>query len=484
VSQNFRLRNDSLFVVASAAGGFFNPDQLRAIATVCESGSALLKLTEDGTIGFMIEEVSFTALEEQLRGAGVLLRHYRSDQPPFARACLGEMCPMQEQDALGHALEITGYLQERFTDPLPYLRVGMNGCARNCLASGTDDIHIVGESTGYKVQIGGKASEIPQNGHFLCENVSAEDLGPLLAHIIDVYLREREPTETLHDVVERCGVGTFDFSGSAGLAAAQELASTGENDVIQDDLDLDSIDLDNIEDSLGSNDLADVDPSLDADTDELGVGLLAEDDALLHANDLDDTTLQLGGAVNTSQLTALTLSAGASESSELADSASSELADEMMEEESHLEAKDASEADVSRVTDAMRSEASFDQVQDSPSGLSALADGPSESAHGLHETNEPQPDLPLSFLRLQDQAAHKGAVQVRVLEDLLCVTTPLGIRLTLPLQDLQEGTKVVMDLGDETLECQIGHEGVQVRVGSLSLLIPTNHLAPRSANAA
>jgi hypothetical protein len=508
-------------MVAEAAGGFFNPDQLRAVALVSEAESALLKITEDGTIGFMVEESRCDEVRLQLQESGLILKHYRSEQVPFARSCLGEMCPHQEQDAIGHSLEISSIFQQQFPNGAPYLRIGINGCAQNCLASGTDDIHIVGEGTGYKIQIGGKASEIPQLGQFLCENIESQSLGLVLCNIIETFVSERLEGETLYEFVDRSGLSIFE----GALPSSSLHQDTLDNQAPSEDLgssetlaDIGTLDDDIAEAGLDSwsaseDDLAGDQPPAEADTiledsdldlggidlENLEVGLNqtepehSESDTILESQvepvlepgDLEDHTLELG-SLDASALADITLNNVDLGDLEGLDRANHEAADQMMEEEDNLDTEEATDEDVSRVTQAMRSEAAFDKSCESgfestgtANSLSMAANNPVSEAEdeNIAPSDKSIDDIPVSFLRLQEQAEHQSALQVRIIEEILSIVTPNGIKLNLPLSNLDPNTRVVLSLGGIKLECSIVADSVHIRFGATSLSLPVSMLS-------
>lgn len=553
MSQNFRLKNNALFVAAEAVGGFFNADQLRTVALVSESESAVLKVTEDGAIGFIIEESKLIEISETFRESGILLKHYRSTQPPAARACLGELCPKFEQDALGHSIEVAAALQQAFPDGAPFLRIGMNGCAQNCLASGTDDIHIVGESTGYKIHIGGKASEIPQLAQFLAENIPAAELGAYLRHIITQYKLEGQDGESLHDVIERSGLALFERHTAPDLDAAADIGEG--SDVPPSDLNSDTL-LSDSESALAEEEHVLLDPSLDSlaqadpqegnddsmqllamdESEDLPIDLLGEPDlshatdqasgealeeaaenfkealaepmesldvgditnALLDPADLDDGLMDLG-SMDASELADLTMNPQAE--SDDAEALVETEQDVLMTDEISMETSDATEDDVSRVTQAMRSEAAIEQSMSSAlssaSAGASLAEinaldfdnpeaadaGPLDlaAAANVEEALDDQPtasDIPQSFLELQEAAANRDALQVRLIEDIVIVRTPNGVMLNLPLQSLIAGLRIVLNLGQLPFETFLKDEKIIVRYGQMSLALPLESLIP------
>lgn len=505
MAETFKLQNGQLFVVASAAGGVLNGDQLRSLATLCDSETAFLKLTEDGSVGFMLDESRLEEVRDQLNSTGLLLQHFRCDQAPAVRACLGEICPHHEQDTLGHSLEVTSFLHERFGSEtgssVPYLRIALNGCARNCLASGTDDIHIVAENNGYKIQVGGKASEIPSMGHFLCENVAPEELGEVLAGIIAKFMTDRQDNETLFDLIERCGVGLFESvvpSLASNDGTTQPESAT-----------------DNLPDT-GDGDLSDVDwEHVEVDTTQMPQGSKASDDTtdpVFSASDLDDHTLELG-TMDASALTAMTF--GSWNHAEPKHSHESKAALDMLADEEGLEAQEATEDDVTRITLSMRSESELEHAAEDREAsqgeanskadvllpralLSNETDSSFEDPNDLsaNTTDAGQDDdatlatgdIAPSFLQLQERATQAGALQIRTIEDVLSVSTPEGLQLHLPIASLREGLKICLALGGENLECWTGDEKIHLKLGPTCLTIPlpssAGHGAPHDQLAA
>ncbi|MBX9703643.1 MAG: hypothetical protein K2X39_05775, partial [Silvanigrellaceae bacterium] len=200
---------NNIFVYAEAAGGVYTSTQLKLLAGFAEEDSLFIKVTEDQRIGFMISPEKTPDYQKKLAQAGLLLRDYRSANSLAPKACLGEMCPYSEQDALGDSIDLSSHLNEKHPELPHYLRASMNGCGRACVDSATDDISIIGENLGYKICIGGKNSEIPILGKFLIEQVSKEQLGEVVCKILEVYFAQRQDDEKLYDLVERIGTNPF-----------------------------------------------------------------------------------------------------------------------------------------------------------------------------------------------------------------------------------------------------------------------------------
>lgn len=227
--KQFDLKNGSVFVLVEAAGGVYNADALARVCAVADAHSAFLKATEDHRIGFMVGPEALEEVTAELRSHGLLARPYRGGGAPSPRACLGELCPHAEQDALGDAIELATALSARFgDDERPFATVGLNGCHRACIASGLDDIHIVGEESGYKITVGGKAREIPQLGQFVADNVPKERLAEAVAALLDTFYANVAEDEALVDVVER--IGLSDFSDPVESLLTGSIMGAGAND--------------------------------------------------------------------------------------------------------------------------------------------------------------------------------------------------------------------------------------------------------------
>lgn len=240
--QHFPLNNEMVFVLVEAAGGVYNSEHIRTICQVANTDSAFLKVTEDNRIGFMLKPENIDLAKTSLAKAGLLLRGYRTPGVLAPKACLGELCPQKEQDALTDAIELGQSLQKTFGER-PYVAIGVNGCSQTCLGSSIDDVHIVGETSGYKIAIGGKASEMPQNVQFLAENISKEKLAPVVEAVLNTYFENQQEGERLYDVVERIGMSPFNdaISGllESDLSLAGELTVDDASDTAEPTLDMD-----------------------------------------------------------------------------------------------------------------------------------------------------------------------------------------------------------------------------------------------------
>ncbi|MCA2959303.1 MAG: hypothetical protein IOD12_03565 [Silvanigrellales bacterium] len=205
----FELKNGQVFVLVEAAGGIYSADALATICKLAETHSAFLKVTEDQRIGFMIPSDAQDEIGAALQAEGLLLRPYQRAGVPAPKACLGELCPHSEQDALADAIDLQAELSGRYDATRPFVSLGINGCFRACVGSAIDDFHIVGDESGYKVSLGGKAREIPALGQFVTDNVPREKLTEVVTALLDVFYEHVASDERLVDVIERMGLSAF-----------------------------------------------------------------------------------------------------------------------------------------------------------------------------------------------------------------------------------------------------------------------------------
>ena len=241
-SGQFELKNGNLFVLAEAAGGVYNGSQLRLICDVADDVSVFLKVTEDQRIGFMVPKEKLLELHAKLSKSGILLKHYRNHSILSPKACLGELCSKCEQDALGDAIEISPMLNEKFKESFQALNIGMNGCATACVASATDDIHVIGEKGGYRLFIGGRISDKPKLAEYVAEGIPRPKIGEAISIMLDTYSQNKQENESLADVVARIGLNTFKesiqkagFSNQNGEPAQVEESKSAEPEELTED---------------------------------------------------------------------------------------------------------------------------------------------------------------------------------------------------------------------------------------------------------
>jgi NAD(P)H-nitrite reductase large subunit len=181
MSQLFRLKNGTVLLSTEAPGGIYNSGQLKKIAELCSKELAIVKATEDQRLALFVKESEVENVAKQLRAMGLGFRHYQDSlhQPV---SCLGELCEEHEQPAMATAMDITKEIASlQVNAPL---KIGINGCARCCTPCHTLDIAVVGDSSGYRISLGGKTRQMPEFASYFAEGVPAKELPKRLKAVI------------------------------------------------------------------------------------------------------------------------------------------------------------------------------------------------------------------------------------------------------------------------------------------------------------
>jgi dissimilatory sulfite reductase (desulfoviridin) alpha/beta subunit len=287
MSQLFRLKNGTVLLSTEAPGGIYNSSQLKKIAELCSKELAIVKATEDQRLALFVKESEVERIAKELRAMGLGFRHYQDSlhQPV---SCLGELCEEHEQPAMATAMDITKEIASiQLTAPL---KIGINGCARCCTPCHTLDIAVVGDASGYRISLGGKTRQTPEFASYFAEGVPPKELPKRLKSVIETFKNLAEEGETLHDVIERCGVTDFvqalaPYSQDAAHREdpfAKE-AAAGESLV---DLAVPVDEVESLEDMDTEAGLETEEPNLDLET-----HLAAEDDLSIADDTLDDGAL-------------------------------------------------------------------------------------------------------------------------------------------------------------------------------------------------
>ncbi|MCX6130986.1 MAG: hypothetical protein NTX25_18250, partial [Proteobacteria bacterium] len=206
MSQLFRLKNGTVLLSTEAPGGIYNSSQLKKIAELCSKELAIVKATEDQRLALFVKESEVKEVVQQLSAIGLGFRHYQ-DSLHQPISCLGELCEEHDQPAMATAMNLTKEIADiQLEAPI---KIGINGCARCCTPCHTLDIAIVGDASGYRISMGGKTSQMPEFASFFAESVPPIELPKRIRAVIEVYKSRAEGAESLHDVIERCGVAEF-----------------------------------------------------------------------------------------------------------------------------------------------------------------------------------------------------------------------------------------------------------------------------------
>lgn len=533
MGDQFALKNNQIFVLAEAAGGVYNSDQLRILCEVADNESAFLKITEDQRIGFMVDPHRLADVQAHVRKSGLLLRSYKSSGVPSPRACLGELCTFAHQPSLGDALELTTHLLKSFPAPKRYSTIGVNGCQRACLGSSTEDIHIVAEESGYKVSIGGKGSDIPQQAQLILENISRTDLPVVVEKILAVFYQESQDNERIVDVIERIGLTPFFDALPEHITPVQnDLPEvTSQNDAVTDDT------TDEIAGSLLINESAtgaDFAKTTDEALDDLVETSAAEfahgDDSGLPVTDNSDSPREDAlldiALLDDDHEPEVDIQLPEQSTQELHDGLEGVGLEVDLLEVAESDLEEGSSEDVERVREAIRTELSMSLENDreiSPQTNDLLDELDSElPVDDLHVGDSEVDELAATALEdsaddlladsrltensrfVADTAAHLehqkpsgrsapkkqtresswathsepspapvgGRLSIRFVNDQLAVELPSGLSFELPFESVANGGELAMSLPDGDLRIQRDGQMLAVQLGMLSLKIP------------
>lgn len=535
MSSQFVLKNKMIFVIADAAGGIYNSEQLKTLCAIADEDSAFLKISDDQRIGFMLDPERIPEVQPRLAQAGLLLRSYRNEGTPSPKACLGELCPLAEQDALGDALELSKALQNQFPAAIPYVTLGINGCGQACVASATDDIHIVAETTGYKITIGGQSKEIPQMGQFVGDNISPEKLGDSIIALLTLFQQNATPGERFIDVLERIGLSPFSEALEALQPSLLDESGLGsENDelllddsMISEDVSIENlVDFENLDlidsettlteiteqntgesmkteleeasdflDSPESMENISLDATLDSDlsVDELNpnedspeVELNRDENSFEEELTLDDVEEKplvlkpqnsfIDTEIDTDSSEEEFTNHTQDENGLSAEDANSIL----MAEEDGLEIEEATTDDLDRVTSAIRSELAMDSntVTQNPSPRQQAQNNQiQESLHSLSpQIRSAAPRAPLnsnSHLNSQTLLGGQSGVKIKMNNNELNFQLPEGGNISVDLNALSTlSAPLELEIEGQTLRLEQSGQFIQVKYGILSFTIP------------
>jgi hypothetical protein len=314
MSVAFRLKNGSLMLSTEAPGGIYNSSQLKAIASLCEEDSAIVKVTEDQRLALFVDEDRAAEIATKLKKMGLGIRHYRDGlHQPIS--CIGALCPDHKQDAQGSAMAVTEALASIQLENS--LRIGINGCSTCCVPCHTLDVSVMGDDSGYRVSIGGKTTQIAEMAQYLAEGVPAKELPNMLKKVVGIYKESAHANESLQDLLDRVGPSKFisalaPYSLDAATGDAQSFqtnddefaaAKSDDTDLGTDDIDFVDGDMGLVDEDMGLVDedmgLVDGDIDLVDDLDGAAEGteipLIADEDGGLGPVDIEDEESSLLG---------------------------------------------------------------------------------------------------------------------------------------------------------------------------------------------
>lgn len=206
MTEGFKLNNGTILLSTEAPGGVYNSLQLKKIAALADQEAAVVKATEDQRLAIFVEAEKAPEVIKELEEIGLGIRNYQQGlHQPIT--CVGELCPEHLQDAMGASIEMAELLSD--IDLTTPLKIGINGCMNCCVPTHTLDVSIIGDSNGYRLNLGGKNSQLPEMAAYMAEGIPPEELGNLVKKVIECYKSLADGEETLQEVMERAGSSAF-----------------------------------------------------------------------------------------------------------------------------------------------------------------------------------------------------------------------------------------------------------------------------------
>jgi hypothetical protein len=198
-----KLGDDNQLLILDGSQGLLNAEQLKILATMCETNGFILRSLENQRLGLFVPVSQKDSIQADLTQIGFMVKTY--DQPVI-QSCIGSKCEHHEQDALKDAMT----LEQELDESSKIFKIGMNGCSQSCIYSHTQDISLIADGSGYRMSIGGKNALFPEFAALYKEGLAVADLAPTIQDLTLKYIQLREPDETLQGVVERLGIVAFE----------------------------------------------------------------------------------------------------------------------------------------------------------------------------------------------------------------------------------------------------------------------------------
>jgi ferredoxin-nitrite reductase len=196
--------------------GRIQAEQLRALADVAEScGDGDLRLTVwQNLVLANIPDDRVAEAKSRVEAMGLDWR--ASSSRAGLIACTGNAgCKFAASNTKRHAMAISDYVDERLELDLP-INIHLTGCSHSCAQHYIGDIGLLGANVevgddvveGYQIVVGGGYGERQRIGRELFPPTAADDVPPLVARMLEIYLERRDSVgEAFADFANRFEVG-------------------------------------------------------------------------------------------------------------------------------------------------------------------------------------------------------------------------------------------------------------------------------------
>lgn len=194
-------------VVPRMFGGLVKPDELRAIADVCDKFDVPeMKVTGGQRIDmFGIKKEDLPAMWKDLSDAGFVSGHAYGKAMRTVKTCAGKTwCRFGTQNSTGLGVKLEeltwgSYMQHKY-------KLAVSGCPRNCAEATIKDFGVVCVDSGYELHIGGNGGIKVRVTDLLCKVETEEEVLEYCAAFTQKYREEAHYLERTAPWVERVGL--------------------------------------------------------------------------------------------------------------------------------------------------------------------------------------------------------------------------------------------------------------------------------------
>jgi len=194
-------------VVPRMFGGLVKPDELRAIADVCDKFDVPeMKVTGGQRIDmFGIKKEDLPAMWKDLSDAGFVSGHAYGKAMRTVKTCAGKKwCRFGTQNSTGLGVKLEeltwgSYMQHKY-------KLAVSGCPRNCAEATIKDFGVVCVDSGYELHIGGNGGIKVRVTDLLCKVETEEEVLEYCAAFTQKYREEAHYLERTAPWVERVGL--------------------------------------------------------------------------------------------------------------------------------------------------------------------------------------------------------------------------------------------------------------------------------------
>ncbi len=197
-------------VVPRMFGGLVKPNELRAIADVCDKFDVPeMKVTGGQRIDlFGIKKEDLPAMWKDLSDAGFVSGHAYGKAMRTVKTCAGKTwCRFGTQNSTGLGVKLEeltwgSWMQHKF-------KLAVSGCPRNCAEATIKDFGVVCVDSGYELHVGGNGGIKVRVTDFLCKVETEEEVLEYCGAFTQKYREQAHYLERTAPWVERVGLSSI-----------------------------------------------------------------------------------------------------------------------------------------------------------------------------------------------------------------------------------------------------------------------------------